>query len=306
MRVVLASCGVLVLVALMVGAAAAIARSGPEMRKPMAASGAQACRQPVDCTQCPALDEKLYERFYEFNDSIPRAYERRDLDEVARLAREYLALAPSLPCDWNYGNAVHDGHRWLGLVALQQGDEAAAVRHLLEAGRSPGSPQLDSFGPRFDLAQALLGRGHAGAVTTYLRDINRFWDRAEVEEWIAAIERGERPRLDLMASLPRKAMRILLGVLAWPALAVGLAYVAVRKRIARKDAFVVIAGVAGYGAMFLVLAVAALGAFFLDDPGFAIAVMPYAAWVVPTLVFLLPVAAVVIVARRFRQAAQSR
>ena len=44
--------------------------------------------------------------------------------------------------DWNYGNAIHDGHRILGHVALRQGDTEVAKAHLRSAGTTPGSPQL--------------------------------------------------------------------------------------------------------------------------------------------------------------------
>jgi hypothetical protein len=253
---------------------------------------------------CAQVEESRMMRFYALNETIGAAYERGELDVAERLAREYLELAPSFSCDWNYGNAIHDGHRWLGLLALRKGDDAAAIRHLGEAGKSPGSPQLNSFGPKFDLAQALLERGHAEPVKAYLRDINRFWDRGEVDDWIAAIDRGERPHLDVMSSLPRKVVRIALGVLAWPALLVAIAYVARRKRITQTAAFFVIAAAASYGAMFLVLAAAALGMLLMGDPDIILAVMPYAIWVVPILVFLLPLIAVVLVARRFGNAAQ--
>ena len=49
-------------------------------------------------------------------------------DEAVALANETLALAPKYKHDWNYGNAIHNAHSALGLVALRGNDRVAAVR----------------------------------------------------------------------------------------------------------------------------------------------------------------------------------
>lgn len=74
------------------------------------------------------------------------------------------------------GHAVHDGNAVLGLLALQEGQRAAAVAHLLAAGQSRGSPQLDSFGPSLLLASRLAEAGEFEAVAAYVRAIRRFWE----------------------------------------------------------------------------------------------------------------------------------
>src|SRR5438046_1216100 len=63
------------------------------------------------------------------------------------------------PKAWYYGNVVHEANQILGLAALQQGNVRLARHYLLAAGKTPGSPQLDSFGPNMVLAQKLLERG---------------------------------------------------------------------------------------------------------------------------------------------------
>jgi hypothetical protein len=118
-------------------------------------------------------------RFYDLANQTRSAYSGGDTAAAKRLAQEYLAAAPRFPCDWNYGNAVHNANAVLGLIALQEGDRAAAVRHLLAAGRSRGSPQLDTFGPSLLLAKRLAEAGEFDAVATYVRSIRRFWEAKE-------------------------------------------------------------------------------------------------------------------------------
>ena len=77
--------------------------------------------------------------------------------------------------DWNYGNLVHHTHILRGKVFLVQGDASAAAAEFMAAGETPGSPQLDSFGPDLSLAWALLGGGEDSAVLSYLHQIAQFW-----------------------------------------------------------------------------------------------------------------------------------
>ena len=141
-------------------------------------------------------------------DKRERSYSLPQTAEAARIAgedrkasdyaTEMLRLAEELPRDWNYGNAIHDGHRVLGHVALNQGDTETAKAHLLSAGATPGSPQLNSFGPELTLAQALLDRGERDTVAEYLQNCSRFWQGRSkaLNDWIAQIRAGESPRLN--------------------------------------------------------------------------------------------------------------
>jgi tetratricopeptide (TPR) repeat protein len=120
-------------------------------------------------------------------------------DEKAReYADELLRRAEELSRDGNYGQAVHEGHRILGHLELKAGNLEAAKQHLLEAGKSPGSPTLNSFGPELSLASELLAKGERDAVVEYLRLISRFWKGTEeaLEEWIILIQAGKTPELD--------------------------------------------------------------------------------------------------------------
>jgi hypothetical protein len=86
------------------------------------------------------------------------ALEAGELAKAAALADEMLAMGmgPVAPGNWNAGNLIHYGHATLGRLALKAGDVDAAEEHLRLAGSVHGSPQLDSFGPDFGLANELL------------------------------------------------------------------------------------------------------------------------------------------------------
>jgi hypothetical protein len=72
---------------------------------------------------------------------------------------------------------------------------------LLAAGNTPGSPQLDSFGPNMTLAKELFERGEKDAVIKYLQLCDKFWEMGHdrVKEWLAAIQAGGVP--DFSANL---------------------------------------------------------------------------------------------------------
>jgi len=84
----------------------------------------------------------------------------------------------------------------LGLVALQLGNLDEAASELLEAGQTRGSPGLRSFGPEFDLADALLQRGRTEVVIEFLELCTRFWKKPILRRWIERIQAGERPKLN--------------------------------------------------------------------------------------------------------------
>lgn len=99
---------------------------------------------------------------------------------------------------FEYGNAIHWANITLGWAALADDQVTAAAGYLHAAGMTPGSPQLDSFGPDLDLAEALLQRGERAAVSAYLAACARFWDGQEalLERWRTSIERGELTSFD--------------------------------------------------------------------------------------------------------------
>lgn len=115
------------------------------------------------------------------------------LDKANQYANELIASAGN--GGWNDGTAVHDGHMVRGLVALRNGNVQGAARDLIEAGKSSGGPQLNSFGPNMTLASELLEKGERDAVVEYLNMCKKFWmmGASKLDAWIAAIQAGNKP-----------------------------------------------------------------------------------------------------------------
>jgi len=113
--------------------------------------------------------------------------------EARELASEQRSLTPKFTGSWNYGNAVHAYNTALGLAALESGDTNQAKQYLLASGRTPGSPQLDSFGPNMSLAYELLNRGERSTVVSYFDLCRKFWPRSELSEWRKIVLEGGKP-----------------------------------------------------------------------------------------------------------------
>jgi hypothetical protein len=142
---------------------------------------------------------RLMGRLASLPDMAVAALEAGELGKAAALADEMLArgMGPVAPWDWNAGNLIHHGHVTLGRLALLAGDVEAAEEHLRLAGSTHGSPQLDSFGPDFHVANELLARGRTEAVLGYLELCRRFWELGHdaLDRWSAEIRAGRRPVL---------------------------------------------------------------------------------------------------------------
>jgi hypothetical protein len=97
---------------------------------------------------------------------------------------------------WNRGNRIHKGHIVLGRVALRRDQLPQAREHLLAAGKTPGSPQLDSFGPDFTLARELLEKDDLTTVLAYLDECRAFWKLGaqRLDTWSQEIRSGKKPK----------------------------------------------------------------------------------------------------------------
>ena len=140
-------------------------------------------------------DEEKARAFYRMTDAAPEAFNRGEFDKARGLADALLIEAELWPKDWNYGNAIHVANLVLGRIELRAGDKEKAIEYLLAAGRTPGSPQLNSFGPDMLFAKELLKAGEKDAVLEYLELCAKFWKMKDVplETWKAQIEKGETP-----------------------------------------------------------------------------------------------------------------
>ncbi len=99
--------------------------------------------------------ENSEDRFYALTQVSIRSFEAGEIEDARTYADELLAMAPSYKSNWNYGNAIHKGNIVLGRIALLNNDIKKAIEYLSRAGETPGSPQLNSFGPNMTLAKGL-------------------------------------------------------------------------------------------------------------------------------------------------------
>ena len=112
------------------------------------------------------------------------------------LATEYSEeLIKGVGVGWNSGNRIHYGNIFLGRVALLRENVDAAKEHLISAGKTSGSPQLNSFGPDMTLARELLKLDENGVVLEYFELCQEFWEhhRGQLDDWKALVKGGRIP-----------------------------------------------------------------------------------------------------------------
>lgn len=134
-------------------------------------------------------------RFYALGSAAKESFAAGKIEDARKYAEELLAGTPNYRGNWNYGNAVHDANVVLGRIALNDGNIGLAKEHLLAAGRSPGSPQMNSFGPNMTLAEDLAKKGERETVLEYLSLCRTFWkkDHGKLDQWTNKLKRGRTP-----------------------------------------------------------------------------------------------------------------
>ena len=128
------------------------------------------------------------ERLYELSSRLEAELNAGKLDNAASIADDLLKQAECCKNTWNYGNVIHNAHVALGRFALFMGDVDSSKMHLLEAGKTPGSPQLDSFGPDRILATELLRQGQRDTVLKYLELCSSFWKESKTGQPAKVLE----------------------------------------------------------------------------------------------------------------------
>ena len=127
-------------------------------------------------TAALAAARDRYERWVHIADAAFWSVDAGDVATAARLADEAMAMSGEYSNDWNYGNVVHKAQLTRGRIALRAGSPQAAAYFLRQAGKTRGSPQLDTFGPNMLLARELLkAGGQRPAVEDYLQSVGTFW-----------------------------------------------------------------------------------------------------------------------------------
>ena len=133
--------------------------------------------------------------FYRLTDAAPAAFTAGEYERAQTLGVELLAEAERWKENWNYGNAVHAANLVLGRASLIRGEMADAKKYLLAAGKTPGSPQLNTFGPDMLFAKEMLKKGEMETVLKYFELCSGFWGKkhSSLDAWKAAIEKNEEP-----------------------------------------------------------------------------------------------------------------
>lgn len=133
--------------------------------------------------------------FYRLTEAAPAAFTAGEHERAQTLAVELLVEAERWKEDWNYGNAVHTANLVLGRLSLIRGEINDAKKFLLAAGRTPGSPQRNTFGPDMLFAKEMLKKGETETVLKYFELCAGFWGKkhSRLDEWKAAIEKNEEP-----------------------------------------------------------------------------------------------------------------
>jgi tetratricopeptide (TPR) repeat protein len=135
------------------------------------------------------------ERFYALNAAAKESFVVGKIEDARKYAQELITLLPQFQRNWNYGNAMQDANLVLGRIAVHEGRIDDAKRYLLEAGKSPGSPQMDSFGPNMSLAKDLLEKGERQAVLDYFELCRKFWEMPDgrLDKWSQQVKDGKIP-----------------------------------------------------------------------------------------------------------------
>ncbi len=139
--------------------------------------------------------ESDYERWVALGDMSLWSVDAGAIEEARSYAAELLELSNKCKNDWNYGNAIHKANLTLGRIELRNKNIEEAKSYLLKAGKTPGSPQLDSFGPNMLLAMQLLRAGELEVVLEYFELCREFWEleAGQLDKWAQTIRNGEIP-----------------------------------------------------------------------------------------------------------------
>jgi len=123
------------------------------------------------------------------------AFAAGDYDKAESYANQALEAVDDLKQNNVHGDALHHGHSTLGRIAIMNGQLTRAKEHLIEAGKTPGSPALESFGPNMSLAKDMLEAGESRIVLEYFQLCGEFWKYGEqrLATWSEVVKEGGIP-----------------------------------------------------------------------------------------------------------------
>lgn len=137
-----------------------------------------------------AKTDNQIERFEQLGELAKLAFASADFAKARRYAEALLSGVAIPEYALSHGDAIHSGNLILGRLALRDGDVELAKHYLLEAGRTPGSPSLCTFGPNMMLAKELLEQNEWTVVLDYLQLCSQFWHTSDqrIDQWIASVQ----------------------------------------------------------------------------------------------------------------------
>jgi tetratricopeptide (TPR) repeat protein len=135
------------------------------------------------------------ERFYALGAIALASVDVGKYEDAKKYANKLKNLMPNYQKNWNYGNAIQDVNVVLGRLAVIEKRIDDAKYHLLEAGKSPGSPTMNSFGPNMSLAKDLLEKGEKDVVLEYFELCRKFWANmhGSLDKWVSEVKDGNIP-----------------------------------------------------------------------------------------------------------------
>jgi len=142
------------------------------------------------------MDANPANAFYEMTRMAPVAFTNGEFDKAKNLSEALLKDAENWKENWNYGNAIHAANMVLGRIALRNDKADEATLFLRAAGKTPGSPQLNTFGPDMNLAKDFLQKGDKETVLEYFALCSKFWGKRhhdKLDKWTAEIQAGQIP-----------------------------------------------------------------------------------------------------------------
>lgn len=125
-----------------------------------------------------------------------KAFKNRDYKKAQQFSIKMLKLSQEQKT-WDTGNAIFHGNMILGRIAIAKNDVKLAKKYLLLAGKTMGSPQLNSFGPNMLLAEELLQKKEYQVVIQFFQLCRKFWKSKKAErrlkEWEEDIQNKKIP-----------------------------------------------------------------------------------------------------------------
>ena len=150
--------------------------------------------------------------FYSLSEKLKRARQTKDCPKVQSLAKELLSVAQFYSSNWNYGNAIFEGNLAFAECDVKEKKIDSALLRLKEAAKTPGSPQLNSFGPPYsDLSvlSELLREGKKKEVLDFLGSFNKYWELEFSKEimtfWTSEIAANRIPKFEIHEGQNQKA-----------------------------------------------------------------------------------------------------